>query len=91
MAAAWWGSWRQANRAFRDSGAGQDKVLSLLTTLAGFYPKHIEKEDKHFFFPVMEYFSREEMDRMLADFAEFDRLMIHEFFIGRVKGWEKAE
>jgi hemerythrin-like domain-containing protein len=53
-------------------------IISGLTDLANLYPKHIEKEDKQFFFPVMEYFTNEEQDKMLQDFWEFDRKMIHE-------------
>jgi len=59
-----------------------------LEKLAAFYPEHIKKEDKHFFFPVMEYFSREEMDRMLEDFYKFDRKLIHDFFRDKVEGYE---
>jgi len=54
------------------------EVVVILNELANFYPKHIEKEDKHFFFPCMDYFTRDEQDRMLAKFYEFDRNMIHE-------------
>ena len=54
------------------------EVVILLNELAHFYPKHIEKEDKHFFYPCMDYFTREEQDRMLTEFYEFDRNMIHE-------------
>jgi hemerythrin-like domain-containing protein len=54
------------------------EVISLLVELARFYPIHIEKEDKHFFYPCMEYFTKEEQDRMLKEFYEFDRNMIHE-------------
>jgi len=54
------------------------EVVTLLQELAHFYPVHIEKEDKHFFYPCMEYFTREEQDRMLKEFYEFDRNMIHE-------------
>ena len=54
------------------------EVVVLLNELAIFYPKHIEKEDKHFFYPCMDYFTREEQDRMLTEFYEFDRNMIHE-------------
>jgi hemerythrin-like domain-containing protein len=53
-------------------------VVSLLRELAHFYPIHIEKEDKHFFYPCMEYFTKEEQDLMLKEFYEFDRNMIHE-------------
>jgi hemerythrin-like domain-containing protein len=55
-----------------------EEVITLMKELARFYPVHIEKEDKHFFFPCQEYFTKEELDKMLAEFYEFDRKMIHE-------------
>lgn len=55
-----------------------DAVISYLRELARFYPVHIEKEDKHFFYPCMDYFTKDEQDRMLGEFREFDRNMIHE-------------
>jgi hemerythrin-like domain-containing protein len=45
--------------------------------LADFYPKHIEKEDRRFFMPVMRYFSQEEKDAMLKEEYEFDRQFVH--------------
>lgn len=53
------------------------EVIGYLKELAQFYPKHIEKEDKHFFYPCMDYFTTEEQDAMLLEFFEFDRKMIH--------------
>jgi hemerythrin-like domain-containing protein len=53
-------------------------IIDLARSLTNFYPKHIEKEDKHFFYPCQEYFTREEQEKMLAEFKEFDRQMIHE-------------
>ena len=49
-----------------------------LKELVAFYPKHIEKEDKHFFFPCLDYFTQAEQDRMLREFRAFDQNMIHE-------------
>jgi hemerythrin-like domain-containing protein len=49
-----------------------------LKELVEFYPKHIEKEDKHFFFPCLDYFTSAEQDRMLQEFRAFDQNMIHE-------------
>jgi len=37
------------------------------------YPAHIEKEDKHFFYPCMEYFSVLERQNMLTSFLEFNQ------------------
>ncbi len=53
-------------------------IAGCLMELVSFYPRHIEKEDKHFFFPILDYFSAEEQERMLEEFREFDREMIHE-------------
>jgi hemerythrin-like domain-containing protein len=54
------------------------EIVECLEVLVSFYPRHIEKEDKHFFFPILEYFSAAEQDAMLQEFWEFDRKMIHE-------------
>ncbi|MDD3642931.1 MAG: hemerythrin domain-containing protein [Candidatus Krumholzibacteria bacterium] len=55
-----------------------DRIVAALSWLVGFYPKHIEKEDKVFFPDTERYFDDGELDAMLADFHEFDRKMIHE-------------
>jgi len=54
------------------------EVQTLLGELIQLYPAHIEKEDRRFFYPVMEYFTTQEQDAMLQEFYEFDRNMIHE-------------
>lgn len=54
------------------------RIIDCARQLGNFYPKHIEKEDKHFFYPCQEYFDKDEQTRMLAEFWEFDRKMIHE-------------
>jgi hemerythrin-like domain-containing protein len=53
-------------------------ILQALKALTELYPAHIEKEDRRFFIPAMEYFSDEEQIRMLREFYLFDRNMIHE-------------
>ena len=80
----------KANLAYVQSGDGAQELVGLLQKLAAFYPQHIEKEDKRFFFPIMEFFSDQEMDQMLADFYEFDRKLIHDFFRQKVEGYEKG-
>jgi hemerythrin-like domain-containing protein len=54
------------------------RIIDLARQLGNFYPKHIEKEDKHFFYPCQEYFDKDEQSKVLAEFWEFDRKMIHE-------------
>jgi hemerythrin-like domain-containing protein len=48
-------------------------LLESLRTLMEFYPKHIEKEDKHYFYPSMAYLSAQEQEDMLKKFLEFNR------------------
>ncbi len=52
-------------------------IIEKLAILTEFYPKHIEKEDKHFFIPVMEYFTQTEKNNMLEEGQVYDRRMIH--------------
>lgn len=54
------------------------EITNCLKELAKFYPAHIEKEDKHFFYPCLEYLSAQEQEDMLQTFWEFDKNLIHE-------------
>ncbi len=60
-----------------DGGAVED-ICDRLRELVALYRPHIEKEDKHFFVPVMEYLSDEDRETMLEAFQVFDAGMIHE-------------
>jgi hemerythrin-like domain-containing protein len=71
-----------------NKAAVQD-VIACLKELSEFYPRHIEKEDKHFFFPILGYFSKAEQDAMLSEFEEFDRNMIHEKYTKLVDSVEQ--
>lgn len=53
-------------------------IVEKLNTIATFYPKHIEKEDKIFFLHSDGYFTEEEQQEMLKEFREFDQRMIHD-------------
>lgn len=55
-------------------------IIECLGSLVEFYPKHIEKEDKHFFIPIMTYFSEDEKDRMLNEGYTFDGKLIHDIY-----------
>jgi len=81
--------------AARDRYAAGDapalkEIVGRLQELSEFYPRHIEKEDRHFFLPVMDYFTRKEMDEMLAEMWEFDRRMIHEKYTRLVEKFESG-
>lgn len=69
----------EANASYlKGDGEALSTIIDCMRSLVEFYPKHIEKEDKLFFIPVMEYFSEEEKDSMLKEGYEFDRNLIHE-------------
>jgi len=65
-------------RYIAGSNTGIAEISDCLKGLVEFYPRHILKEDKHFFFPCLDYFTKAEQDKMLQEFWEFDRQMIHE-------------
>jgi hemerythrin-like domain-containing protein len=82
------------SEAGKDYGKGNSKakasIMSLLKDIGAFYPVHIEKEDKRFFFPILDYFTKAEQDAMLEEFYTFDRNMIHEKYGKVVEGLESA-
>jgi hemerythrin-like domain-containing protein len=53
-------------------------VCKFLNDLAEFYPRHIAKEDKEYFYPSMKYFTAQEQEAMLQEFWDFDRKLIHQ-------------
>jgi hemerythrin-like domain-containing protein len=59
--------------------------------LAELYPRHVEKEDRHFFIPCMQYFSSEEKNGMLAKEREFDLTLIHQLYKEKVNQAEKGQ
>jgi hemerythrin-like domain-containing protein len=72
-----------------DNPAAVSDLTPLLRELIGFYPVHIAKEDKHFFFPVMKHFTRQEMNAMLAEFEDFEAKLIHQKYAAIVEEYEK--
>ncbi|MDD5399116.1 MAG: hemerythrin domain-containing protein [Dehalococcoidia bacterium] len=80
----------------RDSyikGASQSHkdIVNCLQELVVLYPPHIEKEDKHFFYPCLEYLSKQEQDAMLHEFWEFDKKLIHEKYQRTVEDIEQRK
>jgi hemerythrin-like domain-containing protein len=73
-----------------ESGATDD-IVACLEKLTSLYPAHIEKEDNHFFLPVMNYFTKEEQAQMLRESEEFDANMIHEKYDGLVGNLERED
>ena len=68
----------QSKNLYLSGDKSQLKILiEKLTFLTNFYPVHIEKEDKHFFIPIMQYFTPVEQNNLLEEGRAFDRKMIH--------------
>jgi hemerythrin-like domain-containing protein len=59
-----------------EAGAAAE-VVAAAGEIVALYPGHIAKEDRQFFIPIMKHFTREEQDRMLQEFWEFDQKAIH--------------
>jgi hemerythrin-like domain-containing protein len=77
----------KAKEAYQDgNGEAYWAVREKMVWLIRFYPSHIRKEDKVFFPNTEAYFSAKEMEKMLADFREFDGKMIHEKYEKLVDG-----
>jgi hemerythrin-like domain-containing protein len=74
-----------AERYARGDQSVLPEIIHAVERLVEFYPVHIEKEDKHFFIPAMDYLSRDEQQKMLDEFREFDRKMIHEKYRAMVE------
>ncbi len=64
------------------------RIVGTIRLLVELYPRHIEKEDRHFFLPCMAYFSQEEKDAMLDREHEFDRNLFHQLYKEKVAGEE---
>ena len=72
----------------REEPEAVNQILFCLDKLTSMYPRHIDKEDQHFFISAMTYFTPEEKDAMLARMWEFDRKLIHGKYEGTVSAIE---
>ena len=69
----------EANKKYSPSDPGTlADIEKPVRDMVALYPAHIEKEDKRFFYPILNYFTQDEQDSMLNEFWEFDRKLIHE-------------
>ena len=67
-----------------------ERIAEAARVLVEFYPLHIEKEDRRFFKPCLEYFTEDERASILAEEHTFDRMLIHEKYLSvveRLEGW----
>jgi hemerythrin-like domain-containing protein len=79
---------RAKEQYLRGESEAVPRIIGCLRFLVEFYPKHIEKEDRHFFLPCMVYFTEEEKDAMLKEEMDFDRNFVHVRYKAVVEGAE---
>jgi hemerythrin-like domain-containing protein len=80
----------EANRRYIEGDRdAMSTAIDCMKSLIQFYPKHIEKEDKHFFIPCMDYFTEAEQQSILREEWEFDKNLIHEKYKNIVIAVEK--
>lgn len=81
----------EASQKYKEGdGNAIHTILQCLQDIVHFYPRHIEKEDKHFFIPIMNYFNQAEQESMLEAEQEFDRNFIHEIYKEKVDEVKKS-
>jgi hemerythrin-like domain-containing protein len=74
-----------ANEKYR-KGHGNvfPEIIVKVKALIEFYPGHIQKEDRQFFIPVMEYFTQKEKDSMLMEGYASDSKLLYEIYAEKV-------
>ncbi len=77
-----------AKESYLAGGGSRADIAHCIATLTRFYPEHIEKEDRHFFFPSLQYLSADEQTSMLAGFREFDAKLMHGIYERIIKARE---
>ena len=81
------------NKYFNATTEAEKQILAFeiyghLRQLIDLYPKHLKKEEKEFFLPIMDYFSDKQKEEMLNQFLEFDRKLIHEKYKKIIESYE---
>jgi hemerythrin-like domain-containing protein len=66
-------------------------IAAIISTLSQLYITHIEKEDRHFFIPVLEYFGEEEQTAMLQKMLEFDKTVDHQKYRDMVASYKEKK
>jgi len=82
----------EANERYKKGDAAAlPAIAGGFRSLVEFYPRHIEKEDKRFFMPVMGYFSPEEKEAMIKEGYESDSRILQEEYADLVKSLEREK
>ncbi|MCL5024664.1 MAG: hemerythrin domain-containing protein [Nitrospirae bacterium] len=81
----------RAREQYLQGGAGAaEDIGASLAVMGRLYPAHIEKEDRHFFIPAMDYLGKDEQEAMVAAMEEFDRQLTGRIYRGMIERFENA-
>ena len=69
--------WIGANNRYLDGDDTTQEIISHLKEVTQFYLRHIKKEDEHFYYAVADCFGAEEHDKMIREFADHDKNILH--------------
>ncbi len=75
-------------RYVRGDMNASSSIASNVRQLVQLYPRHIEKEDKRFFYPVLNYLSTQEQKEMLIEFYDFDKKTVLPRYEGFMEHFE---
>jgi hemerythrin-like domain-containing protein len=64
-------------------------IVTICKSLVQFYPGHMEKEEKDFFTPSLEYFSKREQQEMVQKFWEFDKDLLLAKYLKFIDRYER--
>lgn len=76
-------------RSRRGEREALGELAGILETFPAFYAMHIEKEDRRYFFPAMDRFTREEQDAMIEANNAYDLRVFHDVWRERVAAMER--
>ena len=78
-------------RSLKNSPGAAREIIDTIEKIRLLYTKHIETEEKHFFYPAMDYFTEEEQAQMIQDFYEYDQTFDKEKYESMVKQFENNQ
>ncbi|MDD5409239.1 MAG: hemerythrin domain-containing protein [Candidatus Omnitrophica bacterium] len=76
------------NKYLRGDKSALNDITGYIQNLVQLYRRHIKKEDKDFFLPMMGYLDKQEQSRMLKDFQDFDQNFIQSVYKNEMINWE---
>jgi len=77
-------------RSVQNSLGAAREIIETIEKIQVLYTKHIETEEKHFFYPAMDYFNEDEQAQMIQDFYDYDQTINREKYESMVKQDENS-